>query len=102
VQHTAYFFCIRYQCRGFFGRYDFDALRQFYLRLQLVARAVRKSQMVNVLGCVVSSEPFCDIRWYRHARLPDFMSEDYLIVAFEPPRHAIAPLGESDRLLPHK
>jgi hypothetical protein len=61
VQHSADFFGIRGQDRGFFGADDFDTLRYFDSRLQFVARTARESKMVDVFGRVMSPEPFRDV-----------------------------------------
>ena len=56
---------------------------------------------MNIFGREVPSEAFGNIRGNRHARFPDLMPEDELIVASKTTRHAIA-FCEVHRFLPNE
>jgi hypothetical protein len=76
VQHAADFLRVADQDVRFGGAHDLDAPGEFHLRLQFIARTVRKTKMVNVLGRVVASEAFGDIRRNGYAGLADFVSKN--------------------------
>ena len=94
MEHPVHFLSIRDYKRRFFLGNDFHASADLHLRLKLIVRTVRESQMVDVLRREMTAESLSDIRRNRDARLSDLMTEHQLIVAPESPRDSVTVLSE--------